>query len=395
MRVLRRFLVAASVMSLGVAAMPAPQAQAAVVVSVAIAPPAIPVYSQPVIPGPGYVWVPGYWAYGPDGYYWVPGTWVLPPAVGLLWTPGYWDWGGSAYVWHAGYWGPTVGFYGGINYGFGYFGVGYVGGYWSHDHFYYNSAYSNLGGVHVTNVYNRTVANVNSTASYHGGNGGTTARPSQQELAASHERHVGATSAQTMHVRAAAADPALRASVNQGRPAVAATATPGRITGSQTHGPVHPSQGTAMPRTTSPATPTAHPKPQRSGATPRTGTAPAPQSRATPSTHPTSHRTGVTPRTGTAPTPQSRATPSTHPTSQRSSVTPHAGTAPTPQSRATPPAHPTSRTAASRVPQGQMRAPAHPPTNANAPKGHPAPAAANPRAGEPHGAGTPPQQQQR
>jgi len=35
------------------------------------------------------------------------------------------------------YWGPVVGFYGGINYGFGYFGRGYEGGRWEHDHFYY------------------------------------------------------------------------------------------------------------------------------------------------------------------------------------------------------------------------------------------------------------------
>ena len=42
-------------------------------ISVPIAPPPIPVYAQPPIPAPGYLWTPGYWAYG-DGYYWVPGT---------------------------------------------------------------------------------------------------------------------------------------------------------------------------------------------------------------------------------------------------------------------------------------------------------------------------------
>ena len=64
-------------------------------VAVSIAPPVLPVYEQPPIPAPGYIWTPGYWAYGPYGYYWVPGTWVQPPGVGLLWTPGYWGWGGS------------------------------------------------------------------------------------------------------------------------------------------------------------------------------------------------------------------------------------------------------------------------------------------------------------
>jgi hypothetical protein len=106
---------------------------AQIVVTVAIAPPELPVYDQPEIPGPGYIWTPGFWAYCPDGYYWVPGTWVEPPTVGLLWTPGYWGWRHGLYVWHAGYWGPHVGYYGGINYGFGYVGSGYEGGYWRED----------------------------------------------------------------------------------------------------------------------------------------------------------------------------------------------------------------------------------------------------------------------
>src|SRR5208282_1920353 len=80
------------------APVPAAQAQVAVGVEVApgvsitIAPPFLPIYAQPEIPAPGYIWTPGYWAYGPDGYYWVPGTWILPPAIGLLWTPGYSGW---------------------------------------------------------------------------------------------------------------------------------------------------------------------------------------------------------------------------------------------------------------------------------------------------------------
>jgi hypothetical protein len=57
---------------------------AGVFVSVTIAPPALPVYMQPLCPGEGYLWNPGYWAYGDAGYYWVPGVWVRPPQVGLL-----------------------------------------------------------------------------------------------------------------------------------------------------------------------------------------------------------------------------------------------------------------------------------------------------------------------
>ena len=58
------------------------------VISVDVPPPPLPIYEQPIIPGPGYLWVPGYWAWSDDfGYYWVPGTWVLAPEPGLLWTP--------------------------------------------------------------------------------------------------------------------------------------------------------------------------------------------------------------------------------------------------------------------------------------------------------------------
>src|SRR6185312_7926012 len=110
---IRKFILAAALMLVPAASF------AGVLISVNIAPPVLPVDSQPLCPGDGYIWTPGYWAYGQDGYYWVPGVWVQPPTVGYLWTPGYWGWGGSDYIFHAGYWGPHVGFYGGANYGCG------------------------------------------------------------------------------------------------------------------------------------------------------------------------------------------------------------------------------------------------------------------------------------
>ncbi len=106
--------------------LPVSQAHAGVFISVGFAPPVLPVYAQPPLPAPGYIWTPGYWAYGDAGYYWVPGVWVHPPRVGVLWTPGYWGFTGGFYAWHPGYWGPHVGFYGGVNYGFGYGGVGFA-----------------------------------------------------------------------------------------------------------------------------------------------------------------------------------------------------------------------------------------------------------------------------
>src|SRR5215207_1710579 len=122
-----------------------PSSAEVVGVAIAVAPPPIPVYVQPPIPGPGYIWVPGYWAWGDDDYYWVPGTWVLAPTVGYLWTPGYWYWRDTGYYWRAGYWGPRVGFYGGVNYGCGYYGTGYVGGHWKGRVFAYNTAVTNIG----------------------------------------------------------------------------------------------------------------------------------------------------------------------------------------------------------------------------------------------------------
>src|ERR1700720_2948728 len=176
---------------------------AGVFVSVTIAPPALPVYTQPICPGDGYLWNPGYWAYGDEGYYWVPGVWVRPPQVGLLWTPGYWGWGGGVYVFHAGYWGPHVGFYGGGNYGFGYGGSGFYGGEWRGGHFAYNTAVVNVNRTVIRNTYvNRTVIvnnrEVNRT-SFSGGPGGINARPSREEISASHESHIQATRMQTSH----------------------------------------------------------------------------------------------------------------------------------------------------------------------------------------------------
>jgi hypothetical protein len=208
-------------------------AQIAVGVNITVEPPELPVYDQPELPGPGYIWVPGYWAWGDDGYFWVPGTWILPPAVGLLWTPGYWGFRDGIYVWNAGYWGPHIGFYGGINYGFGYVGTGYLGGAWRGGVFAYNSAVNNFGGVHITNVYNQTIVNttVNVHVSFNGGPRGVAMQPNAQELAAMHENHVQATALQTQNVNAARQNKAFYASVNHGQVGVAATSHAGQFTG--------------------------------------------------------------------------------------------------------------------------------------------------------------------
>jgi YXWGXW repeat-containing protein len=212
----------------------ASSAQVSLGISVHIGPPALPVYTQPLAPGPGYIWTPGYWAYGPDGYYWVPGTWVFAP-VGMLWTPGYWGFAGGVYAWHAGYWGPHVGFYGGVNYGFGYGGVGFVGGRWDHGAFAYNTAVSNVNVTVVHNTYVDKTVIVNNTTvnrvSYNGGPGGLNAQPTAQERIAENDHHVAMTNEQVQHEHSASTNRAFLASENHGRPAVAATARPGEFTG--------------------------------------------------------------------------------------------------------------------------------------------------------------------
>ena len=207
-------------------------AQVGVGINITLAPPALPVYEQPLCPGDGYIWNPGYWAWGDDGYYWVPGTWVEAPEVGYLWTPPWWGWEGGYYVFHTGYWGPHVGFYGGINYGFGYFGTGFVGGRWQGDHFFYNQSVTRINVVNIHNVYNERVEVRNDThVAYNGGRGGIEARPSAAEEAAARDRHIDAVAAQREHMDAARSNPDFRASTNHGRPAVMATDRPGNFRG--------------------------------------------------------------------------------------------------------------------------------------------------------------------
>lgn len=203
-------------------------------VAITFGPPALPVYEQPVCPGEGYIWTPGYWYWDDDAedYYWVPGTWVLAPEVGFLWTPGWWGWGGEAFLWHEGFWGPEVGFYGGVVYGFGYFGEGYEGGRWENGHFFYNRSVNNVDVTIIHNVYNTRVNVRNETrVSYNGGNGGIDRRPTPREEAAARGRHAPPESVQREHVQAARGNRELHASVNQGRPAIAATQKPGDFRG--------------------------------------------------------------------------------------------------------------------------------------------------------------------
>ncbi|WP_206245394.1 YXWGXW repeat-containing protein [Novosphingobium terrae] len=272
---MKRILALAALgLACGSAGMASPaMAQVSFNISVNLMPPALPVYDQPPIPGPDYIWIPGTWAWDDyvQDYYWIPGTWVLAPRPGLLWTPSWWGWQDGAYLYHPGYWGPHVGFYGGVAYGFGYTGSGYQGAYWNGGHVFYNRSVTNITNVHVTNVYNKTViVNRITNVSYNGGPGGIQARPSMVEQAAMREQHIAPTMIQQQHVQAARSNRQFFATSNHGSPPVAAAARPGQFGGPgivrpRQAQPYHPAQPPAQAGGPRPGAPGMMPHPATPG----------------------------------------------------------------------------------------------------------------------------------
>jgi len=227
--------------------------------SVGFAPPPLPLYDQPPIPDYGYIWIPGYWAWDPSygDYYWVPGTWAQPPGDGLLWTPAWWGWTDGFYLFHSGYWAPYIGYYGGIDYGFGYTGYGYQGGYWRGREFFYNRAVNNVRNVRITNVFERPVIGSprRNRVSYNGGVGGVVARPTPQQITAMRERHVAPTGEQARHIQAARADRSLFAKANHGAPSITATPRPAMFAPNRAPTPAYNSPGGAPPHAGHPVGP--------------------------------------------------------------------------------------------------------------------------------------------
>jgi len=288
----------------------------------------------------------------------------------------YWGWSDGVYVLHDGYWGPHVGFYGGINYGFGYGGLGYEGGYWEQGVFSYNRTVNNFGSVNVTNVYNKTVMNNTSVTnvSFNGGTGGTTAQPSAEQEAAAREQHTPPTPLQAQHEHVSRANHALLASVNHGQPAIAATPRPGELnahdvvgtrdaTGGGTHAPgtMHAPGERGPQHAVNPATTLHSPGPHTGGVPPH-------QTNATPqhalgnvnTPHPANvpprHPANVTPPhpANAPPRHPANVTPP-HPANARP---PHPANAPPPHPVNAPPPHPTNQ---ARINPGGV---AHPPGGA-------------------------------
>jgi len=235
-----------------------------------VAPPDLPLYDQPPMPAFGYVWTPGYWAWSDDDqdFFWVPGTWVPAPQPEFLWTPGYWEVVNAVYFWHVGFWGRHLGFYGGINYGYGYAGSG-------------AGHVSFLGGT------------------------GVHAQPTAAQIAAANERHIGVTPLQQQQIAWARTRPALHASQNQGVPPIGATPKPGVGSG----------PGVSAARAASVGGAPSYPTP-RPGGTPPAGQAPA----AAPRTAPTPYKP---PHSAAPPTPPHPAAPPTPPHPAAPQSVPH------------------------------------------------------------------------
>jgi hypothetical protein len=93
----------------------------------------------------------------------------------------------------------------------------------------------NVNTTIIHNTYiDRTVIVNNNTGnrvSFNGGEGGITRRPTPEEQRVEQARHIPPVAAQTQHVQAARSNPQLRASANQGKPPIAATAKPGEFSG--------------------------------------------------------------------------------------------------------------------------------------------------------------------
>jgi YXWGXW repeat-containing protein len=71
------------------------------------APPPPPAYGYGVVgvaPGPGFVWVNGYWDWRGGRWFWTRGTWVRPPRRHAVWVaPSYRPYG-RGYRYYAGRW---------------------------------------------------------------------------------------------------------------------------------------------------------------------------------------------------------------------------------------------------------------------------------------------------
>lgn len=55
-------------------------------------------------PGPGYIWLDGFYDLRGPRWVWVPGYWARPPRPHARWAKPYWEPHGHGYRFHRGHW---------------------------------------------------------------------------------------------------------------------------------------------------------------------------------------------------------------------------------------------------------------------------------------------------
>jgi len=68
------------------------------------APPAVRVEVRGVAPGPGHIWVAGYYRWDSGDYVWVPGHWEARPRARARWVEGHWRHTRHGWYWVEGHW---------------------------------------------------------------------------------------------------------------------------------------------------------------------------------------------------------------------------------------------------------------------------------------------------
>ncbi len=66
--------------------------------------PEAPVYTRPVAPGPGFVWIEGEWVRSGHGYVYKQGYWARPRARYREYAGGHWQEGRGGWYWVRGHW---------------------------------------------------------------------------------------------------------------------------------------------------------------------------------------------------------------------------------------------------------------------------------------------------
>lgn len=97
---LRKALIASCLFASALATPAFARVDVSVVIGV---PPPVPMVEVVPLVRPGYVWLPGYWAWHRDRHIWLRGHWVVE-RPGYAWVPDRWMQSGPRWQLHRGYW---------------------------------------------------------------------------------------------------------------------------------------------------------------------------------------------------------------------------------------------------------------------------------------------------